>query len=64
MQTDGKLSDLAWTMGDPAAALAYSRQTVTQSRLLAARHPDDRRYLILTAVSALDSGYKLYRILD
>lgn len=62
VETYGKLSDLAWTTGDPGAALAYSRQTVTQSRLLAARHPDDRRYQILTAVSALDSGYKLYKI--
>jgi non-specific serine/threonine protein kinase/serine/threonine-protein kinase len=62
VQTYGKLSDLTWTMGDPAAALAYSRQTVTQSRLLASRHPNDRRYQILTAISALDSGYKLYKI--
>jgi non-specific serine/threonine protein kinase/serine/threonine-protein kinase len=62
VQTYGKLSDLTWTLGDPAAALAYSRQTVTQSRLLASGHPQDRRYQILAAVSALDSGYKLYRI--
>lgn len=62
VETYGKLSDLSWTLGDPDAALAYSQQTVTQSRLLAARHPDDRRYQILTAVSALDSGYKLYEI--
>lgn len=62
VQTVGKLSDLTWTLGDPAAALSYSLQTVTQSRRLAADHPDDRRYQILTAVSALDRGYKLFKI--
>jgi eukaryotic-like serine/threonine-protein kinase len=62
VQTFGKLSDLTWTLGDPVAALAYSRQTVSQSRLLAAGHPEDRRYQILTAVSALDQGYKLFKI--
>ncbi|MGH8317657.1 MAG: serine/threonine-protein kinase [Steroidobacteraceae bacterium] len=60
--TFGKLSDLTWTLGDPAAALSYSRQTVTQSRLLTATRPDDRRYQILAAVSALDYGYKLFKI--
>jgi serine/threonine protein kinase len=62
VQTFGKLSDLTWTLGDPAAALAYSRETMIQSRLLAFGHPQDRRYQILTAVSALDRGYKLFKI--
>ncbi len=62
VMTLGKLSDLTWTLGDPAAALAYSQQTVIQSRLLAAGYPGDRRYLILRAVSTLDYGYKLFRI--
>ena len=62
IQTFGKLSDLTWTLGDSVTALSYSLQTVTQSRLLASRHPNDRRYQILTAVSALDRGYKLFKI--
>jgi len=60
--TYGKLSDLTWNLDDPRDALAYSQQTVVQSRSLASALPGEPAYQNLAALAALDYGYKLFKI--
>ena len=58
----GKLSDLTWNLDDPTDALAYSKQTVVESRSLASAFPGKPAYQNLEALAALDYGYKLFKI--
>ncbi len=58
----GKLSDLMWNSAKPDEALAYSKQTVSNSEFLASSDPTNRGYQALLATSRLDLGFKLFKI--
>jgi eukaryotic-like serine/threonine-protein kinase len=58
----GKLSDLAWSSGDPGRALAFSQQTIANAERLVAADRTNKVYQRLLAASLEDYGFKLFKI--